>query len=54
MGAPFEGGWEAVTGAMYPGVGGGETLWLLISVAICVIAIIAGGKHEADSYRKVD
>lgn len=55
MGAPFEGAWETVTGAMYMGAGTSwETIWLVVSIAICVLAIWKGGKDEATSYRKAE
>lgn len=57
MGWPFETpGWENVIAeksAYYVGLGS-EQMWLWVSVAICVIAVLAGGKHEADAYRQND
>ncbi len=55
MGAPFDNGWEGVAGAMYMGAGSSwEVIWLVISIAICVLAIWKGGKDEATSYRKAE
>ena len=45
--------WEAVEGAYYTGAGSGEMIWFLVSVALCVIPLIVGSKHELDAYRKL-
>lgn len=46
IGAPFE-SWDAVAGASYyTGLGGGELIWLIISIALCVLSILVGHKHE--------
>jgi len=49
-----EASWNAVTGAYYTGHGGGEGLWLYISIGLCVVALIFGALHERDAYRKSD
>ncbi|MBX2836120.1 MAG: hypothetical protein KTR35_04640 [Gammaproteobacteria bacterium] len=55
VGAPFDGGWETVAdAAYYPGLGSGEAIWLYISIAMCVIALIVGHIHEGKAYRKAD
>lgn len=55
MGSAFD-TWNDVVasgGAYYPGVGTSwEMIWLLISIAICVVALWIGGKHESDAYRR--
>lgn len=54
MGAPFDTGtWEGVVDTYYNAVGT-EAIWLFASIALCVIALVAGGIHEAKSYRKVE
>ncbi len=54
IGAPFDSGtWEGITESYYAGAGG-EAIWLGISVALCVIALIGGHIHEAVAYRNAD
>ena len=50
MGAPFEGDWSKVTEAYFVGFGGGEWMWLLLSIAACIIALVIGGRHEKHAY----
>lgn len=45
--------WATVEGAMYVGAGGGEWFWLIISVALTVIPLVIGNKHELDAYKKL-
>ena len=45
--------WAAVDGAYYTGLGGGEALWLCVAIAICVVAVVMGSKHELDAYKKL-
>ncbi|MEQ8666842.1 MAG: hypothetical protein RIC16_14065 [Rhodospirillales bacterium] len=40
-------------GAMYSGLGA-EGFWLFVSIALCVVALYIGGKHEADRYKRVE
>lgn len=48
IGAPFEGSWDAVTdAAYYNGAGSGELIWLLISIALCILACVMGHAHES-------
>ena len=48
MGSPFEGSWDAVKdSAYYVGAGGGEAIWLIISIALCVLALFMGHRHES-------
>lgn len=54
VGAPFDSGsWAGVTESYYAGAGG-EFAWLMISVALCVIALIGGAVHEGRAYRKAE
>ncbi len=53
MGAPFDTGtWTGVAGAYYTGLGGAEMLWLVVSIVLCLAALIIGGRHEKESYDK--
>jgi len=55
VGAPFEGGWEAAAdAAYYTGAGSGEAVWLYVSIALCVLALIVGHVHESKAYRRAD
>ena len=42
------------TGAYYTGAGGGEMLWLIVSIVFCVIALVLGARHELGAYRKME
>jgi hypothetical protein len=43
--------WSAVEGAYYAGMGT-EAIWLFLSMALCVAALVAGSRHEKAAYRK--
>jgi len=43
--------WAAVEGAYYAGMGS-EAFWLLLSMLLCVLALLAGARHEKAAYRK--
>ena len=45
--------WSTVEGAMYAGAGGGEMIWLIISVVLCIASLVVGNKHELDAYKKL-
>lgn len=45
--------WDAVEGAMYVGAGGSEWFWLIIAIALTVIPLVVGNKHELDAYKKL-
>ena len=47
MGAPFEGSWDAVKDAAHYAGAGGEAIWLIISMILCVLALIMGHRHES-------
>ncbi|MEM0944448.1 MAG: hypothetical protein AAGI70_10930 [Pseudomonadota bacterium] len=54
MGWPFDNPtFEGVEGAYYSAMGS-ELLWLVISVACCVVALVIGAKHEIDAYRRAE
>lgn len=54
MGSPLgESGWTDAA-SYYTGAGSGELLWLLVSVALCVGALVAGIVHERHAYRRVE
>ena len=45
---------DAMAGPQFIGVGGSlPMIFLLISIAICVLACVVGSKHELDAYKKV-
>ena len=53
MGSAFD-NWEAFTGPLYMGAGSSwEVIWFLVAAAICVLALVAGSRHELDSYRRL-
>ena len=45
--------WEGVDGAYYSAMGS-ETMWLSISVILCVVALVMGARHELDAYRRAE
>ncbi len=45
--------WTAVEGAFYTGAGGGEWFWLLVAIALTIVPLISGTKHELDAYKKL-
>lgn len=52
MGWPFdEASWNNVEGAYYSALGA-ETFWFLVSVVVCVVALIVGARHELDAYKR--
>jgi len=54
MGSAFE-SWTGVDGAYYMGAGSSwETIWLVLSIAMCVLALWIGSKHELDAYREAE
>ena len=53
MGSQFT-DWVQATGPMYMGANGiMEVVWTVISVAVCIWALIARSKHELDAYKKI-
>ncbi len=52
MEAPFDvTSWDGITGAIYAGYGSVEGLWLLACLALVIVAIFFGWKHEEHAYR---
>ena len=46
--------WAEATGPMYMGANTGwEVIWFLVSVAICVLSLVVGSRHELDAYKKL-
>ena len=43
--------WAAVEGTYYAGVGS-EAVWLAASVVLCVVALVAGARHEKAAYKR--
>lgn len=46
MGASFDSWDKVVDAAYYTGAGSGELIWLVISIALCVLACVVGHRHE--------
>jgi hypothetical protein len=44
--------WAAVEGAYYAGMGS-EGIWLIVSMVLCVGALVLGALHEKKAYTKV-
>lgn len=45
--------WAVVEGAYYTGYGVGEVFWLIVAVALCVVPLVVGSRHELDAYKKL-
>lgn len=43
--------WAAVEGAYYAGMGS-EAVWLVLSIILCLGALVFGALHEKSAYRK--
>lgn len=53
MGSAFK-DWAEATGPMYMGANTSwEVIWLLVSVALCIIACVIGSRHELDAYKRL-
>lgn len=53
MGSQFS-DWAEATGPIYMGANSSmEVVWTLVAVAICVISIISGSRHELDAYKRL-
>lgn len=47
--------WNDIAGPIYFGANTSwELIWTVASVALCVIALIVGSRHELDAYKKAD
>ncbi len=54
MEAPFEAtSWDGITGAIFTGYGSAEWLWILVSLALVIAAIVGGWRHEKHAYDAV-
>ena len=52
MEAPFTAtSWDGITGAIYAGHGSVEGMWVAASLALVVLAIIFGWRHEHHAYK---
>ena len=47
--------WNEIAGPIYMGANTSmEVVWTALSVVACVVALIAGSKHELDAYKKAE
>ena len=54
MEAPFDTNtWEGISGAYYTGYGSAEVLWVIVCLALVVLAVNRGWAHERHAYRAV-
>jgi hypothetical protein len=54
MGSAFD-SWNDVTGPIYMGANTSfEMIWLIVSIIFCVIALVAGSRHELEAYKKAE
>ncbi|MEM8755613.1 MAG: hypothetical protein AAGF90_21840 [Pseudomonadota bacterium] len=54
MGSAFD-SFDGIEGAYYIGAGTSwELIWLVVSVAMCVLALWVGSRHELDAYKKAE
>lgn len=52
MEAPFDvTSWDGITGAIYAGYGSVEGLWIAFCLALIVVAIVFGWRHEEHAYK---
>ncbi|EEX11922.1 hypothetical protein CSE45_5388 [Citreicella sp. SE45] len=52
MEAPFDvTSWDGITGAIYAGYGSVEGLWIAVCLALIVVAIVFGWRHEEHAYK---
>lgn len=53
MGSAFT-DWAQAEGPIYMGANTSmEIVWTAVAAALCVIALIAGSKHELDAYKRL-
>lgn len=53
MGSAFT-DWAQAEGPMYMGANSSwEVIWTLVAVALCVIALVIGSKHELEAYKRI-
>ena len=52
MEAPFDSTtWDGISGPIYAGYGSVEGLWLLLVLAMVIVAIVFGWRHEDHAYK---
>lgn len=44
--------WRTVDGAYYAGAGT-ELVWLIVSIILCLVFLVAGLRHEKAAYKKI-
>lgn len=53
MGSAFS-NWDEFTGPIYMGAGSSwEIIWTIVAAALCVLALVAGSRHELDAYKRL-
>ena len=53
MGSEFS-DWAKFEGPIYMGANSSwEVIWTLLAVALCVIALVSGSRHELDAYKRL-
>lgn len=53
VGSPLkEATWNTAEGAIYNGAGSGEMTWLIVSIVLCVCALLIGHGHESRAYQR--
>lgn len=53
MGSAFT-DWAQAEGPIYMGANSSmEVVWTLLAAALCIIALIMGGRHERDAYNRM-
>ena len=46
--------WAEFTGPLYMGANSSwEVIWTLVAVVLCIVALVAGSKHELDAYKRM-
>ncbi len=46
--------WAEAAGPIYMGANSSwEVIWVAVAVALCVIALVSGSRHELDAYKKL-
>ena len=53
MGSAFS-DWAEATGPIYMGAGTSwEMIWTIVAAVLCIVALIAGSRHELDAYKRM-
>jgi hypothetical protein len=53
IGSPFDTPWADQTGPYFTGLGSGELTWLVVSILLCLAALVMGARHEHGAYQRV-